>query len=167
MRKLIGYILVLSWDCNFLSLWPVHQMVDSYRNQGAEEQIWILETGRLGPAWGLGVGLKGLWGWGSLLCSTPPAILWGRIGKLISRPQGRGPFEHGWPPTQNLQTNGFTWCDHYLLGCKGGWTQHKWHFPVERETMDDVTVLCLRVARENTDEQGSVVCCPGRRPQPG
>lgn len=70
MRELIGYILVLSWDCHFLSLWPGHLMVDSYRNQGAEEQTWILETRRLGHAWGLGLGLKGLWDWGRLLCSA-------------------------------------------------------------------------------------------------
>lgn len=141
MRKLIGYILILSWDCHFLSLWPVHQMVDSYRNQGEEEQTWTLETGRLDPAWGLGLGLKGLWDWGRRLCSTPLASLWGKIGKVISRPQARALLEQGWPPTQCLQTNGFSWCDHYLMRCEGGRTQHKWHFPVEREIMGDVTAL--------------------------
>lgn len=46
------------------------------------------------------------------------------------------------------------------MRCKGGQTQHKWHFPVERQIMDDVTALCLRVARENRDEQGSVCLLP-------
>ncbi len=141
MRKLIGYILILSWDCHFLYLWPAHQMVDSYRNQGAEEQTSLLETGKLGPVWGLGLGLKGLWDWGGLLCSTLPASLWGRFGKVISGPQARAPLKHGWPPAQSLQTNGFTWCDHYLMRCEGGRMQHKWHFPVERPIMGDVTVL--------------------------
>lgn len=166
MRKLIGYILVLSWDCHFLSLWPAHQMVDSYRNQGAEEQTWTLETGRLGLAWGLGPGLKGLWDWGRLLCSAPPASLRGKFGKVISGPEARAPLEHGWPPTQGLQTNGFTWCDHYLMRCEGGRTQHKWHFPVERAIVDDVTAPCLREARENRDEQGSV-CLLSRRAASG
>ena len=44
------------------------------------------------------------------------------------------------------------------MRCEGGRTQHKWHFPVEREITGDVTAPCLRVARENRDEQGSV--CP-------
>lgn len=46
------------------------------------------------------------------------------------------------------------------MRCKGGRTLHKWHFPVEREIVDDVTVLYLRVARENRDEQGSVCLLP-------
>lgn len=37
--------------------WPIHQMADSYRSQGAEEQTRLLETRRLGSAWGLVVGL--------------------------------------------------------------------------------------------------------------
>lgn len=28
LRKLIGYILALSWDCHFLSLRPAHHMVE-------------------------------------------------------------------------------------------------------------------------------------------
>ena len=69
MRELIGYILVLSWDCHFLSLWPGHLMVDSYRNQGAEEQTWMLETRRLGPRLRSGSRAKRAMGLG------PPALL--------------------------------------------------------------------------------------------
>lgn len=43
--------------------------------------------------------------------------------------------------------------------CEGGPTQHKWHFPVERELVDDVTRVRARVARENSDEQGRA-CLP-------
>lgn len=43
---------------------------------------------------------------------------------------------------------------YYVLQGEGE-TQHKWHFLVERKVMDDVRMLCLRVAKE-TDEQGSI-----------
>ena len=104
MRKLIGYILVLSWDCHFLSLWPVHQMVDSYRNQGAEEQTWALETGRPSPAWGPGLGLKGSVGLGppALLCSAPLRLPAYEGGLEKSSVDLRPGLEHGWPPTQSL-----------------------------------------------------------------
>lgn len=46
------------------------------------------------------------------------------------------------------------------MRCEGGRTQHKWHFPVEREIMGDVTALRSRVARKNSDEQGSVCLLP-------
>lgn len=100
LRKLIGYILILSWDCHFLSLWPVHHMADSYRNQGAEEQTWLLENGALGPAWDLHLGLKELWDW-SLFCSTLPASLRGWFGKVISRSQAKALLEWGWPESPN------------------------------------------------------------------
>lgn len=106
---------------------------------------------------------KVLWDWDfSVLSSILSASLWGRFGKVISRPQSNPnpQLERGWPPTQSLQTNGFTRCDHYLMRCEGGWTQHKWHFPVEREIRDDVTELCMRVASENSDEQGPVCLLP-------
>lgn len=99
LRKLIGYILILSWDCHFLSFWPVHHMADSYRNQGAEEQT-RLENGALGPAWDLHLGLKELKDW-SLFCSTPPASLQGWFGKVISRSQAKALLEQGWPTSPN------------------------------------------------------------------
>lgn len=62
MRKLIGSIFVLSWDCHFLPFWPVHETVDSYRNQGEEEQTQTLVSGRLEV-----LGLKrGLWNRGGV-----------------------------------------------------------------------------------------------------
>lgn len=85
MRKLIGYILGLSWDCHFLSLWPVHQSLDSYRRQGAEEQ-----TRRLVLDWG--PGLKGLWDRGRLLRSVPSAASYeGCLEKSSAGPRPRGP----------------------------------------------------------------------------
>lgn len=92
MRKLIGSILILCWDCHFLSPWPVHETAGSCRNQGAEVQTWTLESGSWGHAWGLSTGLKGLWDQDRVYCSALPASLWGKFGKVISkcRPKTQG-----------------------------------------------------------------------------
>lgn len=86
MRKLIGYILILSWDCHFLCCWPVHQMVDSYRNQGEEEQTWTLESGRLGLAWGLG------------LCALLHSACQPVRKDWKSHQHAGALLKHGWPP---------------------------------------------------------------------
>lgn len=78
------------------------------------------------------------------VCSTPSASLRGRFGKVISGSSGQGlRWNAGGHQHQDLQTNGFTRCDHDLMCCEGGRggpnARRKWHFPVEREVVDDVT----------------------------
>lgn len=55
------------------------------------------------------------------VCSTPSASLRGRFGKVISGSSGQGlRWSAGGHQHQDLQTNGFTRCDHDLMRCEGG-----------------------------------------------
>lgn len=109
MRKLIGYILILSWDCHFLCDWPVQQKVDSYRVQGEGEQTRILESGGL-HAWCLRLE------WVVAVCCSRCTLAtntWGKDWK--SHQPARASLKARVAAAQRLQTNGFTWCDRYLM----------------------------------------------------